>query len=339
MTLATRSLLDTPALGIALEGPARPKRGKPRGIKAYAAKLARVAKKAPEVIVKVSGSGKNRAHSLAHLTYITRNGKLEAENERGEKIVGKEAVMEVFKEWGFQTPGDSERKRAQTVNIVLSMPEGTRAQGVLDASRDFAAETFGANHQYLLALHTDTKQPHVHVAVKAQGFDMTWLKRSKADLQEWRETFAEKLRERGIEAEATPRRARGVIQKAKTQAMRHLVDERRSTVLEAKVDEAVQVLAGGEKDALRPWEVAIQKRQKQVRAAYVEEANKLFKAPDEASRQAATQLADFLKSLPPMETERHRLNRQLIAQVSVHEAPKALDVPSRDTDRDHGRER
>ena len=116
------------------EGPVRPKRGKPPSIKHFAARLARVAKNSPEVFVKVSGSGKSRAHTLAHLTYITRNGKLEAENERGEKIVGKEGVKEVFNEWGFQTPGNSERKRAQTVNIVLSMPEGTDAQAVLSAA-------------------------------------------------------------------------------------------------------------------------------------------------------------------------------------------------------------
>ena len=41
-------------------------------------------------------------------------------------------------------------------------------------------------------------------------------------MQHWRETFAEKLREQGIEANATPRKVRGVVQKAEKRAIRHI---------------------------------------------------------------------------------------------------------------------
>jgi hypothetical protein len=68
MSLPSINPLRVPALGLVLEGPVRPRRGKPASIKHLAAKLARVAKNAPEVVVKVSGSGKSRAHTLAHLT-------------------------------------------------------------------------------------------------------------------------------------------------------------------------------------------------------------------------------------------------------------------------------
>jgi type IV secretion system T-DNA border endonuclease VirD2 len=343
LSLPSLNPLRVPQLGLALEGPVRPKRGRPQAIRTYAGKLARMAKKAPEVVVKVSGSGKSRAHSLAHLTYITRNGKLQAENERGEKIEGLEAVKEVFKEWGFQTPGDSERRRAQTVNIVLSMPKGTEARAVLEAARGFAKDAFGDNHQYLLALHDDTDHPHVHLAVKAQGFDLTWLKRTKADLQDWRDSFAEKLRDQGVEAEATPRRARGVVQKPQTQAIRHLVQEKRSRVLKAKVDEAIRDLTAPEKAMPRPWEVAIRDRQREVRKAYVEVANDLAKARDETSRSAASQLQAFLKSLPPLETERHRLRRELVPLLEGQGRPteqhrsKSTPAPERDPPRDRER--
>ena len=325
MSLPSINPLRVPQLGLALEGPVRPKRGRPRPIRTYAGKLSRIANKAPEVVVKVSGSGKSRAHSLAHLTYITRNGKLKAENERGEKIEGLEEVKEVFQEWGFQTPGDSERKRAQTVNIVLSMPKGTDAHAVLHAARGFAKEAFADNHQYLFALHDDTDHPHVHLAVKAQGFDMTWLKRTKADLQEWRESFAEKLRDQGVEAEATPRRARGVVQKPQSQAMRHLVKEKRSEVFRAKVEEAIRDLTQPEKALPSPWETAIRTRQNQVRKAYVEVANDMAKARDEASHSAAAQLQQFLKSLPQLETERHRLRRELVPVLEAHEQGRAVE--------------
>lgn len=303
--------LHVDQLAQALEGPVRPRRGKPRSIAFYTAKLARVVRKAPEVLVKVSGSGKSRAHTLAHLTYITRNGKLEAENERGQRIAGLAAVKEVFGEWGFQTPGDSERKRAQTVNLVLSMPKGTDAKAVLDAARSFASETFSSNHQYLLAFHDDTDHPHVHLAVKVQGFDLTWLRRNKADLQDWRESFAEKLRDRGVEAEATPRRARGVVQKPQTQSMRHLVQEKRSRVLRAKVNEAILALAIPEKVLPSPWEIALRERQRQLRQVYLVVASELRQSDLETTRKAAGQLDHFLKGLPPLETERQRLQRDL----------------------------
>ena len=303
--------LHVDQLAWALDGPFRPRRGKPQSIATYTAKLARVVRKAPEVLVKVSGSAKNRAHTLAHLTYITRNGKLEVENERGQRIVGLAAVKEVFGEWGFQTAGDSERRRAQTVNLVLSMPKGTDAKAVLEAARSFASEAFSSNHQYLLAFHEDTDHPHVHLAVKAQGFDLTWLRRNKADLQEWRESFAKKLRDQGVEAEATPRRARGVVHKSQTQSMRHLAQDKRSRVLRAKVNEAIEALATPEKLLPSPWEIALRARQRQVRQVYLAVASELRQSALETSRQAAGQLDRFLNGLPPLETERERLQRDL----------------------------
>lgn len=312
-----------PRLGIALNGAVHPKSRKPPNIKSYADKLLRVSKKAPEVLVKVSGSGKKPGQILAHMTYITRNGKLEAENERGEKIDGVEQVKEVFAEWGFDTSKASTRQRAQTVNIVLSMPQGTDPKAVFAASRDFAKEQFGDNHQYLLALHIDTKQPHVHLSVKAQGFDRTWVKRSKADLQEWRERFAQKLRTQGVEAEATPRRARGVVRKAQTQPMHHLAKEpKRSRVIGAKVEEAIREIDGQKPASDRPWERAIVERQHKVRGTYAQIETDLRAARDDVSKKAADQLAGFLKTLPPIETERSKLKRQLAAVMESGRIPE-----------------
>ncbi len=47
--------------------------------------------------------------------------------------------------------------------------------------------------------------PHVHLTVKAAGLDGVRLNPRKADLQRWREGFAEALREHGIEATTTSR--------------------------------------------------------------------------------------------------------------------------------------
>lgn len=348
MSLNDLNVLSVPSLGIALDGAVRLKRKKTPDIKDYskagggkkgghAAKLLRVLNKAPEVMVKVSGSGKGHGHVLAHMTYITRNGKIDAENERGEKIDGVEEVKEQFDQWGFDA-NNSERKRAKSVNIVLSMPQGTDPNAVLWAARKFAQEEFSQNHQYLMVLHTDTDHPHVHLAVKAQGFDMKFLKRSKADLQAWREMFAEKLRDQGIQAEATPRRARGVAQKGKSQPMFHMAHgkdkngnprSKGSLVIKQKIDGAIRELDGQTRVEERPWERAIAERQTKVRNAYADLEQRLRAAPDNESRQAADKLAIFLKGMPPLETERTRLARQLVQVIEAQHADVEAKAPSK----------
>jgi hypothetical protein len=53
--------------------------------------------------------------------------------------------------------------------------------------------------------------PHVHISVRAESRHGKRLNPRKADLQRWRETFAEKLRGWGIDAEATRQRTRGQV--------------------------------------------------------------------------------------------------------------------------------
>ena len=97
--------------------------------------------------------------------------------------------------------------------------------------------------------------------------------------------------------------------------------EKRSTVFRAKVESAVAELGEqaerGRGEEPRPWEAAILKRQREVRAAYINAVKDLRTSKDAPSRQAAAQLADFLKNLPPIETERHRLKRELAAVIEA----------------------
>jgi type IV secretory pathway VirD2 relaxase len=50
----------------------------------------------------------------------------------------------------------------------------------------------------------------VHLSVRAESKHGQRLSPRKADLHRWRETFADKLRGLGVEAEATPQATRGV---------------------------------------------------------------------------------------------------------------------------------
>ena len=110
---------------------------------------------------------------------------------------------------GSFIPESSVRKEA--FNIVLSMPAGTPAEHVVDSAREFAKEHF-SGHKYVFVLHDDTDSPHVHLAVKAERWDGKRLNPRKADLQQWRESFAQKLQDRGIDAIATRAASRNQTQ-------------------------------------------------------------------------------------------------------------------------------
>jgi hypothetical protein len=91
---------------------------------------------------------------------------------------------------------------------MLSMPAGTNATFLQKAAREFA-QTELAGHRYVMVLHEHQANPHVHLSVRAEAASGKRLNPRKADLQRWRETFAEKLRGWGIEAEATRQASRG----------------------------------------------------------------------------------------------------------------------------------
>ena len=185
-------------------------------------RLKGIVRKTPEVMVKVSGGGKGMRAIKAHMDYISRNGDVALENEGGLIFDGKEAVRDLRDIWKFGQYGiPEESQRKEAFNIVLSMPPGTDRKSVTDAAREFAKSEFGENFHYVFATHDDEKHPHVHLCVNAQGIDGTRLNPRKADLQRWREGFAEALREHGIEANATPRLVRGARRRTRRQPALH----------------------------------------------------------------------------------------------------------------------
>src|SRR5207237_2479283 len=93
--------------------------------------------------------------------------------------------------------------------IMLSMPAGAPAKGVLEAARNCAREEFALKHRYALVLHTDEPHPHVHVVVKAISEQGVRLHIRKATLRQWRREFARHLRALGVAANATERSVRG----------------------------------------------------------------------------------------------------------------------------------
>lgn len=173
---------------------------------------ATVVRRAPQVMVKVTGGGRGMRAITAHFRYISKNGRLEIEDQRGETMRGKDALRDLADEWRFGgslIPDDAEPDhRREAFNIMLSMPRGTDPLTVEWAARQFARVEL-ADHKFVMVLHDHQANPHVHISVRAESRHGKRLNPRKADLHRWREVFAARLRERGVEAEATRQATRG----------------------------------------------------------------------------------------------------------------------------------
>jgi hypothetical protein len=173
--------------------------------------VATVVRRAPQVMVKVTGGGRGMKAIAAHFRYISKNGRLDIEDENGTSIRGRSAVQELTEDWRFGgSLIDDVGHRREAFNIMLSMPRGSAEPlTVLQAARQFA-QTELAGHKYVMVLHDHQAHPHVHISVRAESKQGRRLNPRKTDLHRWRETFAERLRELGIDAEATRQATRGV---------------------------------------------------------------------------------------------------------------------------------
>ncbi|MBK1611863.1 conjugal transfer protein TraS [Rubrivivax gelatinosus] len=168
-------------------------------------------RRAPQVMVKVTGGGSGMKAIAAHFRYISKGGRLVIEDQDGTELKGSGAVAEIAEEWRVSGSRiEDVGPRREAFNIMLSMPRGkAEPHLVLRAARDFAKKEL-AGHKYVMVLHDHQANPHVHLSVRAEGIDGRRLNPRKADLHRWRETFAEQLRQWGVEAEATRQGTRGV---------------------------------------------------------------------------------------------------------------------------------
>ncbi|OHB26326.1 MAG: hypothetical protein A2790_20000 [Phenylobacterium sp. RIFCSPHIGHO2_01_FULL_69_31] len=305
--------------------PVRSRRVRPETVLAHAdgrsntrARLQRLVRKAPEVMVKVTGRARDTAHLRAHLDYVTRNGQLEAEDRDGWPLLGRDEVRSLGDCWAWSHEMDSGRRRnsALSLSLILSMPAGTDAIRLRDAARAFARDAFEGGHDYLLVLHTDTPHPHVHVTVKARGDGGQRLNPKKADLEAWRQAFARALRDRGIEAEATPRRARGVTRKAERGPIRRMRERYfaghgvASRAFRGALADAARVAASGQPEPTE-WETRTARRQAVIRGLYRAQAELLARSPDSSDRALAAALRTFVDGMLPPDTQRLGLARVL----------------------------
>ncbi|MEY9120646.1 relaxase/mobilization nuclease domain-containing protein [Bradyrhizobium yuanmingense] len=310
---------------------------------AMRAKLERIVRRAPEVMVKITGRTKGVGHLKSHLAYITRNGELEAETEQGATLGGRSGLKDLQQRWEDDAGLDDKRRRdgSLSVNIILSMPAGTDAVAVKESARAFAIEAFGYNYDYVFVQHLDDKHPHVHLTVRSLGHDGKRLNPRKADLQAWRERFAGELRLRGIAAEATPRRTRGRVRKADRGAVLAL----RKRTITPDVDqlarkEVLSEVRGG-RTAKPPWDEQIKSRQDAIRRRYLDYAAELQRSGVPADHELARQIRQFVEDMPAVETRRHALKKELsdLAHTLLRSAEQRGDSDPRGHKRDDERTR
>jgi hypothetical protein len=304
--------------------------------------LRRTVRSSPEVVINVQGSRRKKdddhtsiENVLRYMIYISRNGRLLTTDEKDANVGGANAIRDTHDTWNL----DLQRMRSgkseplhPAFNFIFSMPARTDPDKLLDAVQAFAREHF-AGHQYMMALHTpetepDRKKdkspehPHVHLILRAENENGKRIYIRKGDLRAWREAFAAELRARGIDANATSRAERGKSLKTTCGAEWH-IDKRyqeataRGETVEpswakiARFREAAQELHEGLTEPTR-WELAIAARRRDVMRELAQNAARLR---EEGDNELADQVDRFMQDMPPVDTERRRMQRALIEQV------------------------
>jgi len=281
----------------------------------------------PEVMIKVtSGKGSSTGRGVvAHFDYIGRNGDLEIETDYGERLIGEDAGQQLIRDWDLDMDEDRKRLDLFAVNrrappklvhkMIFSMPAGTPPRKVLDAVHDFAREEFGGKHRYAMALHTDEPHPHVHVVVKAVSEAGERLYIRKDTLRRWREDFAQQLRARGVEANATARQVRGQSRAPKLDSIFRAAQRGESTHMTARVHGVVQELQTGRLD--KAGAAKLQRTRAEVVRGWLAVRDALVA---EGRQQLADQVSRFVSQMSAPRSEKQWLAADLIERVSLSKA-------------------
>lgn len=272
----------------------------------------RTSRRVPEVMVRITGRQHGGGHVLANFAYISRLGhgpdeELGLETSEGIVLRDGRDMQILAKDWhNFEMDGDARRKGATSISMILSMPTGTDPERLKAAALDFAREEF-ANRSWVAGLHVDRDHPHVHITIARRDFDGRRFHPDRDDLFRWRQRFAEKLRERGIEANATPTRARGIDPAYEHIAVRKMRDKGRVPRIDAsRADRARRLRDQGIPD---PVEAILVARQVTVRATYMRSIAELSASPSLADQVVAQSLRRFVEALPPPEPNSTRAMR------------------------------
>jgi hypothetical protein len=258
------------------------------------------------------------------------------ETDEGEPLKGKCAAAALIEDWDLQLdakrpttadhkPRQQGKKPKLAHKMVFSMPAGTPPQNVLAAVKGFAREEFGAKHRYAMVLHTDEPHPHVHVVVKAMGYDGKRLNPRKATLREWRRQFARHLREHSVAANATDRAVRGVNRPQKTDGIHRAALRGASTHWHRRTASVARDLAYGGLTAEAGNARLTKTREEVVRGWHAIAAD----LDDLSHRDIAAAVRGFANALPPVKTEREWIADQLRGRATGRKERARTDQDER----------
>jgi hypothetical protein len=278
------------------------------------AQISLTVRRLPEVMVKVSGGARTLGGVEQHMAYIGRDGELALEMDTGEVALGKRVEREVVEDWNLAVDADrrfterSIQRRAPPKlvhNLIFSMPSGTPPKKVLAAVRKLAANEWQLKHRYVMALHTDSDLPHVHVVLMATDLQGKRLNIRKATLRSWRMQFAENLRELGVAANATERAVRGLSRTRKTDGIYRAARRGESTHVHQRRDRALTEFSHGNARS-EPGADTYRRTRGDIVEGWRQVASKLGNT---GNHQVADWVRAFLGGMPPPMTERELLQR------------------------------
>jgi hypothetical protein len=297
----------------------------------------RTSRRVPEVVVRITGRQHGGGHVLANFAYISRLGhgpekELGLETSDGEILRDGRDMQILAQDWQeWEMDGDARRKGATSISMILSMPTGTDPEKLKAAAVDFAKQEF-ANRSWVAGLHVDRDHPHVHITIARRDLDGRRFHPNRDDLFRWRQRFAEKLRERGIEANATPTRARGLDPTHEHIAVQKMRDKGQVPRIDmSRVDRAQRLRDQGIAD---PVNLVLATRQATVRATYQRSITELSASPSLADQVVAQSLETFVASMPEPEANSARAMRAADEKCRAREADarkidRAVDGPPR----------
>lgn len=287
------------------------------------AQISRTVRRVPEVMVKVSGGGREAGAVQAHFAYMGRHGELEIETDDGRVLTGKGAARELVEDWDLDLSAGPYRKgRAleyhtppkrpkDAHNIVLSMPSQTPPKKLLGAAKAFAENQFAGKHRYAMVLHTDQGHPHVHLVVKAKSEQGERLYIRKATLRAWREDFAKELRARGVAANATTRAVRGQTKSSKKTPIHRAALRGQSTFMESVARQVGNEIRIG-RLAPEAGKAALLKTRAEVLRDWERTAGRL---EAQGERVLAADVRKFIAAMPEPRTNREHVAAGILRQI------------------------
>lgn len=187
------------------------------------------ASKLPQAMLKISGYCKGKAHAQKHISYITRHGKLELTTHDGSVLKGISAAKELINDWASDF--GTRKNSRDMVKIVLSAPENSNPDNLKKAVEEFLKAEFGATNEYVYALHTDTNNPHLHVAIKMVTYQGNKIDPRKNYIEKIRRDFAKCCRNNGILVEASRRYQRGITGTSKNTSIKQMRKNKHNNII------------------------------------------------------------------------------------------------------------